>query len=205
VFTSYDLELPAFGQILQAGPPRLLQLALKVVFQMNVKTEMLPLKKSSGKWTALLLLCLGISLFLLVYPVYVIRPFRHQGAQELRVALAVLRLRPFATAVAAGLAVLAAVQYWRTRSTWARRALAMLATAATFACAALSRINIFELMFHPTGRPEFVAASEIHLDGAEKVLAIRAGTVARAYPIRSISYHHIVNDRLGGIPIVATY
>jgi hypothetical protein len=27
-----DLESPAFGQILQAGPPRLLQLALKLVF-----------------------------------------------------------------------------------------------------------------------------------------------------------------------------
>ena len=27
-----DLESPAFGQILQAGPPRLLQLALKLIF-----------------------------------------------------------------------------------------------------------------------------------------------------------------------------
>ena len=27
-----DLESPAFGQILQAGPPRLLQLAIKIVF-----------------------------------------------------------------------------------------------------------------------------------------------------------------------------
>ena len=27
-----DVESPAFGQILQAGPPRLLQLAIKVVF-----------------------------------------------------------------------------------------------------------------------------------------------------------------------------
>jgi hypothetical protein len=27
-----DLESPAFGQILQAGPPRLLQLGLKFIF-----------------------------------------------------------------------------------------------------------------------------------------------------------------------------
>jgi hypothetical protein len=27
-----DLESPAFGQILQAGPPRLFQLALKLIF-----------------------------------------------------------------------------------------------------------------------------------------------------------------------------
>ncbi len=31
------------------------------------------------------------------------------------------------------------------------------------------------------------------------------GDKARAYPIRSISYHHVVNDRLGGVPIAATY
>jgi len=27
-----DLESPAFGQILQAGPPRLMQLAVKLLF-----------------------------------------------------------------------------------------------------------------------------------------------------------------------------
>jgi hypothetical protein len=28
---------------------------------------------------------------------------------------------------------------------------------------------------------------------------------ARAYPVRSLSYHHIVNDVIGGVPIAATY
>ena len=28
---------------------------------------------------------------------------------------------------------------------------------------------------------------------------------ARAYPIRSLSYHHVLNDMLDGVPIVATY
>jgi len=31
------------------------------------------------------------------------------------------------------------------------------------------------------------------------------GPVARAYPIRNISYYHIVNDLVDGVPIVATY
>jgi hypothetical protein len=43
------------------------------------------------------------------------------------------------------------------------------------------------------------------LDGAEEVIAVHIGTAARAYPVRSMSYHHIVNDVLGGLPIVATY
>ena len=28
---------------------------------------------------------------------------------------------------------------------------------------------------------------------------------ARAYPIREMAYHHIVNDVVGGVPIAATY
>lgn len=161
--------------------------------------------RSSGKWAALLLICLAASLFLLAYPVYVIRPFRHQGARELKVALAVLWVGPMATAVAAVLAAIAAVQYWRARRSMGRRVLAVLAAVATVAFAALSRINIYELMFHPVGRPDFIAAGAANLDGAEKVLAVSVDGAPRAYPIRSISYHHIVNDRLGGVPIVATY
>jgi hypothetical protein len=162
-------------------------------------------QNTSGKWTALLLFCFAASLFLLVYPVYVIRPFRHQGAKELMVALAVLRFRPIGMVLAVALSAIAAVQYWRARPILLKRLLAVLASAATLAFAVLSRINIYELMFHPVGRPDFIAANTANLDGAEKVLAIRIGDAARAYPIRSISYHHVVNDRLGGVPIVATY
>jgi Protein of unknown function (DUF3179) len=167
--------------------------------------EILRSERSSAKWTALLLVCLAVSLVLLIYPIYVIRPFRHQGATELRIALAVMRFRLPPLVAAVTLAVIASVQYWRARSGRWRRALAALAAVATFAFAALSRINIFEQMFHPVGRPGFIAASAANFNGAEKVLAVRIGDEARAYPIRSISYHHVVNDRLGGVPIVATY
>lgn len=106
---------------------------------------------------------------------------------------------------AAALAAIAGVQYWRARAIRWRRGLVTLAAAATLGSAALSRINIYELMFHPVDRPGFIAATAAHFDGAEKVLAIRIGAVARAYPIRSISYHHVANDRAAGVPIVATY
>lgn len=154
---------------------------------------------------ALLLVCLAVSLFLLAYPVYVIRPFRHQGARELMAALAVLRFRPIGMAAAVALAAIAAVQYWRARKAWWRRSLAVLAGLATVAFAALSRINIYEMMFHPVERPGFIAAKTDDLNGAEKVLSVNVGGEARAYPIRSLSYHHIVNDQLGGVPLVATY
>ena len=164
-----------------------------------------PAETSSGKWTALLLFCLAASLFCLLYPIYVIRPFRHQGASELRIALDVLRFRSIAMAIAVILATVAAIQYWRAKRLRWRRGLVALAAFAVFAFAGLSRINVYELMFHPVPRPGFVEAAAAKLDGAEKVLAIRIGGAARAYPVRSISYHHVVNDRVGGVPIVATY
>jgi hypothetical protein len=73
------------------------------------------------------------------------------------------------------------------------------------AVALLSRINVYEVMFHPFERPSFSNADQAKLDGDEKVIAVSVAQVARAYPIRIISYHHIVNDTLDGVPIVATY
>jgi hypothetical protein len=38
-----------------------------------------------------------------------------------------------------------------------------------------------------------------------KVLAVENHGEAVAYPIRLMAYHHVVHDRVGGTPIVATY
>ena len=37
------------------------------------------------------------------------------------------------------------------------------------------------------------------------VLAVRVGDDAVAYPVRQMAYHHVVQDTVGGVPIVATY
>ena len=36
-------------------------------------------------------------------------------------------------------------------------------------------------------------------------IAVTLGGESRAYPIREMGYHHVVNDRLHGLPIVVTY
>jgi hypothetical protein len=152
-----------------------------------------------------LLGCLAISLFCVAYPIYVIRPSRHQGAQELAVALVVARFRPLVTMLAALGAVLALVGYWRAQPGKWWRILPSLGTALALLLAFLGRVNIYELMFHPVPQATFTAAGAVKLDGAEKVIAVRLGDAARAYPIRGISYHHVVNDVVGGTALVATY
>jgi hypothetical protein len=149
-------------------------------------------------YLALTIACLVISAFLLIYPFYVIRPFRYQGPRELMLALAVMRVRP----VLLGLCVAASIYALIRRE---RRILGGLVCALVIVCAGLSRINIYEQMFHPMGLPSFESTRETKLNTDEMVIAIHQGGAARAYPIRIISYHHIVNDVVGGVPIVATY
>jgi len=149
--------------------------------------------------------CLALSLAALVYPLYVIRPFRPQAVTELAVALAVLRFRPILEALLAIAAIAALVWYWRNETRLGRRCAAITGVLLVCAAAGMSRVNVYEQMFHPLDRPSFSAASDSKLDSAEKVIAVKIGPMARAYPIRSMSYHHIVNDTLNGVPIVATY
>ena len=152
-----------------------------------------------------LVICLAVALATLIYPVYVIRPFRAQGGRELLAALFVLRIRPWVELAAAAFAIAALAQYWMRRPRLLNITLAAIGAVAVCGVAWLSRVNIYELMFHPNMQPAFSPVSVSKLDGAEKVIAVNLGGVARAYPIRIISYHHIINDVLGGIPIAATY
>ena len=152
-----------------------------------------------------LLTCLALSLTSVVYPIYVIRPFRAQGARELAIALAVLRFRNAAVLISGAAALAALVIYWRTQPGKWRRIFATAGAAFVCVLAALARVNIYELMFHPDDRPSFAAVSRTKLDKDEKVIAINIGGAARAYPIRNISYHHVINDVLDKVAIVATY
>jgi uncharacterized protein DUF3179 len=157
-------------------------------------------------WTlTVLLTCLAVSLICVVYPIYVVRPFRAQGERELAAALVVMRFRPVVTVISALCALLAAVGYWRAQPRKWQRILVI--GGALFACllAILVRVNVYELMFHPVDHPSFAAAARVKLDRDEKVIAVNIGGKARAYPIRSLSYHHVVNDVVDSSAIVATY
>ena len=154
---------------------------------------------------AVLLTCLVVSLISVGYPLYVIRPFRAQGARELADALAVIRWRPAITLISAAAALTVLAGYWRARPRKRYRALAAAGAGLVCALAVFGRVNVYELMFHPIEHPSFSAAPQAKLDKDEKVIAVKIASDARAYPIRVMAYHHILNDVLDRVAIVATY
>src|ERR1700691_6059292 len=105
--------------------------------------------KPGRKFLFFFLLCFLIAAAALIYPVYVIRPFRHQEPRELMIALAVLRYRPFVMILCALSALAALVLYWRREQRWLRRTASAISVIAVAAIAILSRVNIYEIMFKP--------------------------------------------------------
>jgi Protein of unknown function (DUF3179) len=53
--------------------------------------------------------------------------------------------------------------------------------------------------------PKFVPASEAALPDQEPVIGLVVDGDARAYPLRILIWHEIVNDVVGGVPVAVTY
>src|ERR1035438_4622751 len=118
--------------------------------------EMAPYPRRNRRtFTFVLLACLAVSLISVAYPIYVIRPFRHQGPRELALALAVIRFRPVITVLSAMAAILALVASWRAQPLMRRRVLPAAGAALVAVLAFLARVNVYELMFHPVVHPSF--------------------------------------------------
>lgn len=54
-------------------------------------------------------------------------------------------------------------------------------------------------------RPRFVAAARSLLNPGDRVLGLNHKGVVRAYPVRILNWHEVVNDRPAGDPIVISY
>jgi hypothetical protein len=156
------------------------------------------------RFLALAAISAAVCVACVAIPMFVIRPFRPQGARELEIALAVRHAGPWLAGACAAVALLLLVGSWKTMKIGPRTAMAGLFVVA-IACAVFTHINLFEKMFHPYESPSFGGASEAKIDPDDKVLAVTLGQEARAYPIRTMGYHHIVNDTVNGVPIAVTY
>jgi hypothetical protein len=144
------------------------------------------------------------ALVLAGYPMYVIRPFREQTPAALDRALWVLLHNRLPLLILAIVIAVFTFFLWR-RTDWAAKLFLAPAASIAVIAASLSWINPYEQMFHPLGAPHYVPAQRAAVDANDMVIAVTLGGESRAYPIREMGYHHIVNDRLYQLPIVVTY
>ena len=153
-------------------------------------------------------LCLfmaSLSIFALAaYPIYVIRPFREQDPAALQRALWVLlHNKPILLGLFCVIAMPALV-LWR-RSGWAAKILLASTVVVSMLAMISAWINPYEHMFHPFGAPQYTTIEHASLEPNDMVIAVTLGGESRAYGIREMGYHHIVNDQLHQAPIVVTY
>jgi hypothetical protein len=155
-------------------------------------------------WLTLTLVVLGAFVWVFI-PVWMIQPFRPQTPEGLNLSYTLRHWSPVVTLAALALAALLVVLLWRGARRWTKAALVLLlvpvVTVTWFA-----RQNHFEWMFKPLPASAYVAADRVDfVAGDEMVLAIEVKGDAVAYPIRQLAYHHVVEDTVGGLPVVSTY
>ena len=139
-------------------------------------------------------------------PVVLIRPFAAQTSAGLQVAYSLRARAGTLTLLLLVAGVTVAAFLWPRLTSWKGRVPACLAVAALAGCAWLARQNHFEWMFHPLPSLAFIEAGLAkHVADDDLVLGVVSAGEGRAYPVRALAYHHMVNDDVGGVPIVATY
>jgi hypothetical protein len=160
---------------------------------------------TTGLWLVLIL-AVSLPVGLVLTPVALIHPFRPQAPLGIAVAYEFRRIAP---AVALGALLLAvpvlALLARRLRRAWQWLPLGLLATLA-IASAWFARQNHFEWMFRPIADPAYAKAGDVtFVAGRDMVIAVEIAGDAVAYPVRQMAYHHLVNDVVGGRPLVSTY
>jgi hypothetical protein len=161
----------------------------------------------TGTWTLLgllLLLCAA----LVVFPIFIMQPFVRQAAVPLSLALFVQRWAPWITIVGFLTGVVLAARSWAhptERFATLKNVLLVAVVAGLGLCAWASRVNVYEMRFRPLGNLHLVPAAQAILRPDDMVIVVSLNRDDRAYPVRQMAYHHVVNDVVGGVPIVSTY
>jgi hypothetical protein len=156
-------------------------------------------------WITLLLLVL-ISLAMVLPPVWIVQPFKSQSERGLALSYVLRRWSPIVTLAASVLALMVIAWLWSdTRRRW-RKAVFVLIAVPLLASTWFARQNHFEWMFNPLANATYVKPNEAtFIDDTDIVMVVENNGEAVAYPIRFMAYHHVVQDVVGGTPIVATY
>jgi hypothetical protein len=158
-----------------------------------------------GNWLLLIGLS-GLVVSIAAVQLFLIRPFAPQTPGLLALAFTLRRWSPWLTLGASVAALLLVWRIWRASPRVGPRATVLLLTALLIGSSWVARQNHFEWMFAPLPDARFVRAAEAGFVAPDDmVLAVALEGDAAAYPVRQLAYHHLVDDAVGKVPIVATY
>jgi hypothetical protein len=158
-----------------------------------------------GNWLLLIGLS-GLVVSIAAVQLFLIRPFAPQTPGLLALAFTLRRWSPWLTLGASVAALLLVWRIWRASPRVGPRATVLLLTALLIGSSWVARQNHFEWMFAPLPDARFVSAAEAGFVAPDDmVLAVALEGDAAAYPVRQLAYHHLVDDAVGKVPIVATY
>ena len=155
----------------------------------------------------LLLVVVASTLAIVMIPALIIQPFKSQSPRGVALSYTLRSWAPIATMIGTVLVLTLGFFLVRgRRRLWLKLPASMLCLALVLTAAWFARQNHFEWMFNPLPNASFVRAGDASfVSGADKVLSVDINGDAAAFPIRQMGYHHVVQDTVGGVPIVATY
>lgn len=155
-------------------------------------------------WLALFLLVVAV-LAIVMTPVVLIMPFKAQTPRIVEISYFLRRWSPLLSVFGSASILLLTIALWFGGRWWSRAALVILLLP-VFGATWLARQNHFEWMFKPLPNAAYAKSSEASFVNADdRVLAVSINGESVAYPVRLMAYHHLVEDTVGGTPLVATY
>lgn len=157
------------------------------------------------RWVLLVAVTL-IAFAAVLVPALLIQPFKLQTAERLSLSYSLRHWSPIITLMALAIALVIVVSLWNQTRGWWRKGLLVSFFIPLFLATWFARQNHFEWMFKPLPNAAFAKANDAGFvaDG-DMVLAVELNGDAAAYPVRQIAYHHVVQDTIGGMPVLVTY
>lgn len=156
-------------------------------------------------WVILVFVVLA-GLAAVLIPVWIIRPFASQSRQGLQLSYLLRSWSQTLTLITSAAALGLAIWLWPVAHRWWRKSFLVAILLIGFLSTWFARQNHFEWMFNSLSMPSYASVSDATFPGdTDMVLAVENNGEAVAYPVRLMAYHHVVQDIVGGVPIVATY
>jgi hypothetical protein len=147
-----------------------------------------------------------IALAAVLVPALLIQPFKLQTPERLKISYALHHWSPLITLLALAFALLIGISLWNQTCGWWRRACLVSLFLPLLVATWFARQNHFEWMFKPLPNVAFANVNDAgFVSEGDMVLAVELNGDAAAYPIRQIAYHHVVQDTIGGLPVLVTY